>query len=144
MTRREVTKDFVLEIEDKGAINVFDKGSGKQISRISGLMLVNNKPIVINSKALGAEELLRRTNADKIMKFEIEPIKQLKGQMPEFLLLVPKGERKTKIDDLVAELNKKGVKAACNELPATLKEFEQAADRIVREHEEQKRKGKND
>lgn len=141
---REVTKDFILEIEEGGAINVFDKGGGRQVSRISGLMYVNGKPIVINSKALGARELLRQTNLGKIMDFEIEPVKQLTSKTPEFLLLVPKGEKSSDVNDLISELNKKGIKAMCDELPATLKEFEQAADRIMREHEEQKRKGKND
>lgn len=133
MTTLNETRDFLLEIEEKGAINVFDKKTKKQLSRISGLMFVNKKPVVINSKAMGADEFVRKFSADKIIKFEMEPVRQLTRETPEFLLLMPKGEKTKEIDGLIEHLKKKGFQAACDELPVTLKKFQDTARRIKEE-----------
>ncbi|MBI2137570.1 hypothetical protein HYU12_03560 [Candidatus Woesearchaeota archaeon] len=130
---------YIVEYTDTGkGIIIFEKtakGSrGSTIGEIDGLLFVNGKPTVIESKAAIADNIRGSIEPVDFFKSKVHTVEDLTGQKPEVLLLVPKGEAGKLAGELQSfseHAGKEGVNFAYDEFPETADDFGKAARLIL-------------
>ncbi len=140
---------YKLEFNEKGKLNVYKKsGSGPDLGDFDDFYLINEKPIITEVKTRSAasldEEILGKVKiwpireeglAAKVIR-RLNAFKEVTGETPEFILMIPKGEAAAskELQGFLKEIKNAGFRQAESaELKATDDAFSDATRRINKE-----------
>ena len=124
------TDKYILKFDEtRTGLNIIEKGKG-EIGQIDNLIEVNGRPVITEVKTRPTANIAKdeKMALDHLLKTKLEPLEQIYGKKPEFLLLHPSGEilestTKSTLNDLTA----KGFISKADDLGKDLKFFEDKA-----------------
>jgi hypothetical protein len=144
------TSKYKLVFNDKGNLDVWEKAGNRLLGDFDDFYKINDKWIVTEVKTMSAGNLdmqiprkwswkplgWKNGVTEKVIN-RLEAVKEVTGQTPEFILMIPKGEAAAskQLPNLLKKVRNAGFKAETAELKATNEAFDIAARRIKIEAE---------
>jgi hypothetical protein len=128
------TANYVFRYADNGGITIFKKGSTQSYGEIDRLMIVNGKPVVFEAKVSNYYARIMKKESMKpghILNTKINPVKELTGETPEYMLVAAKVVGDGDIakysrfkEEIAKPLKLFGVDATADNFPRTVRDFD--------------------